>query len=307
MVADLRDVIEQAKILLLTKNEGNLLQDFIYQTGQISGGQTKLPDAPIDKATAQQHGNQALDGLRTLGTLVLSNGQFRKLRKKHLILMVNAPSNYLAVNDATVLLRDIAGDAAQKTATKINPSEDQLNQIDEPAADNTWHDVPDLSASNLKAQARDQYNKQKPFSRNDLQNAAGDATQAAHPAGSRDPADAALLEADARNQGQDSGIDPRSGANNAIGNLRGTASENVPDETKDKARDTRNRTADYMRGKVPKERRDQTIFRLKKMIIEIQSHSDCKFSLFLYGVALTSFRSASYRNSLVACRRVWWT
>lgn len=81
LVHDLRDVIEQAKILLLTKNEGNLLQDFIWQTGQISGGQTKLPGAPIDKNTAQQHGNQALEGLRTLGTLVLSNGQFRKLRK----------------------------------------------------------------------------------------------------------------------------------------------------------------------------------------------------------------------------------
>ena len=180
------------------------------------------------------------------------------------------------MSDASVLLRDIAGDAAQKTATKINPSEDRLNQIDEPAADNTWHDVPDLSPANLKAQARDQYNKQKPLSRNDLQNAAGDATQAAHPGDSRDPADAAALEADARNQGTASGMDPQAGANNALGNLRGTASQNVPDETKDRARDTKNRTADYMKNKLPKERREQTVFRLKKMIVEIQSHSDCK-------------------------------
>lgn len=80
LVADLRDVIEQAKILLLTKNEGNLLQDFIWQTSQLSSaGNTQLPGAPIDKSTAQQHGNQALDGLRTLGTLLISNGQFRKL------------------------------------------------------------------------------------------------------------------------------------------------------------------------------------------------------------------------------------
>ena len=79
LVGDLRNVIEQAKILLLTKNEGNLLQDFIYQTGQVSGGQAKLPGAPIDKTTAQQHSNQALEGLRTLGTLVITNGQFRKL------------------------------------------------------------------------------------------------------------------------------------------------------------------------------------------------------------------------------------
>lgn len=84
LIGDLRNVIEQAKILLLTKNEGNLLQDFIYQTGRIGGGGAQLPGAPVDKATAQQHGNQALEGLRTLGTLVLSNGQFRKLRK-HLV------------------------------------------------------------------------------------------------------------------------------------------------------------------------------------------------------------------------------
>lgn len=81
LVNDLRDVIEQAKILLLTKNQGNLLQDFIWQTQNVGSGGAKLPNAPIDKSTAQQHGNQALEGLRTLGTLLLSNGQFRKLRE----------------------------------------------------------------------------------------------------------------------------------------------------------------------------------------------------------------------------------
>lgn len=180
------------------------------------------------------------------------------------------------MTDASVLLRDIAGDAAQKTATKINPSEDALNQIDQPADDNTWHDVPNLSPANLRAQAKEQYNKQKPFSRNDVQNAAGDATQTAHPSGSRDPADAALLEAESRDQGTDSGLDPQAGANSAAANLRGQASANIPDETKDKARDGRDRTKNYLREKLPKERREQTIFRLKKMIVEIQSHSDCK-------------------------------
>jgi hypothetical protein len=83
LVADLRKVIEQAKLLVLSKNEGNLLQDFIWQTQQISGADAKLPGAPVDKATAKQHGNEALEGLRTLGTLIISNGQFRKLRKSY--------------------------------------------------------------------------------------------------------------------------------------------------------------------------------------------------------------------------------
>ena len=80
LAGDLRNVIEQAKILLLTKNDGNLLQDFIYQSQNLGGTGAQLPGAPVNKETAQQHGNQALEGLRTLGTLLLSNGQFRKLR-----------------------------------------------------------------------------------------------------------------------------------------------------------------------------------------------------------------------------------
>jgi len=85
LVADFRRVIEEAKILMLTKNEGNLLQDFIWQTQQMSGGNASTPNAPIDKNTAKQHGNQALDGLRTLATLLISNGQFRKLRMYNVI------------------------------------------------------------------------------------------------------------------------------------------------------------------------------------------------------------------------------
>ena len=81
LVADVRDVVEQAKHLLLSKNEGNLLQDFIWQCQRVEAGNAGAPNVPIDKATAQQHGQQALEGLRTLGTLLISNGQFRKLCK----------------------------------------------------------------------------------------------------------------------------------------------------------------------------------------------------------------------------------
>jgi len=80
LVADVREVVKQAKQLLLSKNEGNLLQDFAWQTQQLDPKAVSVPGAPIDKSTAQQHGNQALEGLRTLGTLLITNGQFRKLR-----------------------------------------------------------------------------------------------------------------------------------------------------------------------------------------------------------------------------------
>ncbi|KAF2105077.1 hypothetical protein NA57DRAFT_51856 [Rhizodiscina lignyota] len=257
LVADLRDVIEKAKVLVLSKNDGNLLQDFIWQTQQISKGNFKSPNMPVEKETAQQHSQEALEGLRTLGTLILSNGQFRKL-----------------LNDATILLRSIAGDAATKAAGKVNPNEDQLAQLDEPAADDTWHDVPDLSKDALRGQAKEAYNKNKPFARSDVQKAAGDASEAAHPRGSRDPADAADLAAQDQQAGTASGVDAASGAQAGVETLKGTAKENIPEDTQQKGKEYKGRTQDYLKGKMPKERREQTIWRLKKMVVEIQGHED---------------------------------
>lgn len=85
LLNDVRNVVSQSKHLLLTKNEGNLLQDFIWQTQQFDTSAVPTPNAPVDKNTAKQHGDQALQGLRTLGTLIITNGQFRKLRKFSLV------------------------------------------------------------------------------------------------------------------------------------------------------------------------------------------------------------------------------
>ena len=182
-----------------------------------------------------------------------------------------ANTRLFQVNDATILLRDIAGDAAQNTANKIGPSEEALNQIDQPADENTWHDVPDLSPANLKAQAKDRYNQNKPFGKGELKDAAGQGTQTA--TGTSDPTEAANT---AQERGVD-GLDTQGATGAVTSNLKGAASENVPEETKDKARNFQNRTKSYLTEKVPKERRDATIYRLKTMVVEIQSHSDCEY------------------------------
>ncbi|ETI21577.1 hypothetical protein G647_07924 [Cladophialophora carrionii CBS 160.54] len=244
LVADLREVIRQAQHLLLSKNEGNLLQEFIWDTQNLDGSNASLPNAPTDKDTARQHGDQALDGLKTLGRLVLSNGQFRKL-----------------LSDAVVLMRDVAGDAAQNVAGKVNPSEDRLNQIDDPAEDNTWHDVPDLSRENIRNQARDTFNKNSPLSRDDVREAANQGTDTAQQHPSQDNREAGV-----------------SGLQNAADHLQSRADQNIPDERKEDAKKAKNataqRTKNYANKKFPQERRDQTIWRLKKMVVEIQGHSD---------------------------------
>ena len=155
-----------------------------------------------------------------------------------------------------------------------------------------------MSRENLRNQARSQFNKQKPFSRDDAKNAAGDATQSAHPSGSRDPADAAGQAAQEQRYDQDQGVDAAGGAKQGLSNLRNTASDNVPDETKDRAREYRNRGQDYFREKMPKERREQSIWRLKKMIVEVQGHPDCmsNFSSSII-LCLHYFRPTGYRDT----------
>ena len=192
---------------------------------------------------------------------------------RHTCHLPNTNTDFFTVSDASILLRDIAGDAAQKTANRVNPGEDQLAQIDQPADDNTWHEAPDLSKGSLKQQMQ----SRMPIGKKEAKDAAGDATQAAHPSGSRDPADAADLAAQDQQQGTSSGMDAQTGAKTGAKNLQNKFSQNMSEDDKEKARQYRERTREYFKGKMPKERREQIIWRLKKMVVEIQGHSDCEY------------------------------
>jgi hypothetical protein len=258
LVADARNVVKQAQHLLLSKNQGNLLQDFIWQTEKWDAKTVNVPGAPVDKDTAQQHGEQALQGLRTLGTLLITNGQFRKL-----------------LRDSSVLLRDIAGDAATNAASRVRPSEEQLRDIDAPAQDNTWHDAPDFSKETLKKQAQGVY---KGNAKQDAREIAQAGTQHADPNGSQNPRDVAQTAAADHQQGTASGVDAVGGIKAAKNVAERKLNENVDQETRDNAQkrneEYRRRAREYLGKKMPQERREQTIWRLKKMVLECQQHPD---------------------------------
>ncbi|PWY95116.1 hypothetical protein BO94DRAFT_218982 [Aspergillus sclerotioniger CBS 115572] len=233
LVKDLRHVIEHAKKLVLSKNEGQLLQEFLWEAQNISSGDTEKPGVPVTKDSAQQDAQEALEGLKTLGRLLITNGEFRKL-----------------LNDAMTLARDMAGDVSQKAADRVRPSADQLAQIDEPAEENVWHEQPDFSKHKDQFRARFKRNKDE----------VADTT------------------AQAATRGQEpssvSDVDARAGVAAGAERAQQKASETVPEETKGRAREYRERTKGYLSEKVPQERREQTIWRLKKMVIEVQGHSD---------------------------------
>ncbi|OTB20793.1 hypothetical protein K445DRAFT_51617 [Daldinia sp. EC12] len=239
LVEDLKEVVTQAKKLLLSKNEGNLLQDFIWQTQQFDPNAVSVPNAPVDKDTAKQHGDKALEGLRTLGTLIITNGQFRKL-----------------LNDATILLRDIAGDAASNAANKVRPDGEALSQIDRPAEDNVWHDTPDFSKENVKSQFQNVYKSDPAQDAKGIVNAGAGAVR----------------------QPDGSAGDRINAAQNATSRAAEQVKSNIDPETRESTKQTaqeyRARTRQYLSKKMPEERRDQTIWRLKKMVVECQQHPD---------------------------------
>jgi len=113
-----------------------------------------------------------------------------------------------------------------------------------------------MSRDNIKGQI----NARKPFSRDDARAAADKAGNTA------------------QNQGRGDDVDARQGAATGLSHLKDTAQQNVPDEHQDRMREYRDRGNNYLNDKVPQERRDQTIWRLKKMVAEIQGHQDCKIA-----------------------------
>ena len=155
LVKDLRDVINEAKKLLLSKNEGQLLQDFIWQAQRVSPGDVNAPNVPVTKETGKQDATKTLEGLKTLGTLLITNGEFRKISESTIDNKrpVRRPDKLL-VSDATVLLRDIAADVSQRAANQVRPSEEQLAQIDTPAEENVWHEKPNVSKGDIKGRVK---------------------------------------------------------------------------------------------------------------------------------------------------------
>jgi hypothetical protein len=165
----------------------------------------------------------------------------------------------VTVNDMAIMVRSMAGDVASKAADKLQPTEDQMSQIDAPAEDNTWHEPPknpELSRQKIQEQLKT-IRGRAPWKKGVKDGSIDDGAVAV------------------QNQTGVTNADPATGIQ-------------VPSKTeknaKTKLKQYQERSQNYLTRKMPKERREQTIWRLKKMIVEIQGHADCTSGLLVcYG------------------------
>lgn len=108
-------------------------------------------------------------------------------------------------------------------------------------------------------------------------------------------------------------IDGPAGAREGAEKSKRKLSDNISESTKSRAREMSGKTKGYLQDKIPQERRDQTIWRLKRVVLEIQGHADCEWmilSIARWGQMLTKwaipiYRSAGDRDHPQPGREVW--
>ncbi|KAI5479947.1 hypothetical protein MNV49_002237 [Pseudohyphozyma bogoriensis] len=275
LVQDFRNVILTLERIVKDKNADELAQNFLYHTREIDYSKAKVTgvNAP-DQGERKADADQAVEHLRTLGKLIFTNSEARKLLK-----------------DVGILGRDVAADAAAKVSDVARPSDEALDGVDEPAPSNQWvgpdgevrsHNDPapdtGLAAKRDEAKAKKEEAKaQKEEAKQQAKDeAAGTADRVA---GAADQGQQGALSDEDRARGAaGAGSDQaQAEANTKKDQLQAQKNKlinKIPDEHKDRAKEQLQRTKDYAKEKFPQERRDRFIYRLKKVVVEQQRHRD---------------------------------
>lgn len=125
LIADTRDIIETARLIVKEKNADELFQNFIWHTRSTDIDRAKKDPnevIPVDQQKAKNDGQQAVQHLRTLLSLILTNAEVRKL-----------------LNDFSVIGRDLFARGAMKAAEKARPDEERLRTVDDTAPNDTFY------------------------------------------------------------------------------------------------------------------------------------------------------------------------
>ncbi len=132
LVQDTRDILETARLMVQQKNADELFQNFVWHTRAADLDQAKNENGsgsgssgsggtPADKAKAKGDGRQAVQHLRTLLSLVMTNAEVRKL-----------------LADFSIIGRDILARTAGKVAESVRPDSERLRQVDDAASSDQW-------------------------------------------------------------------------------------------------------------------------------------------------------------------------
>lgn len=285
LIQDSRDVIETARLMVEKKNADELFQTFLWHTRNVDFDKAKKDPSevlPVDKEKSTQDSQQAVQHLRTLFSLIATNSEVRKL-----------------LSDFSLIGRDLLARSAAHAAESVRPHPDALAGVDRPAPNDQFQtaggrqvgpdETPVLEANvpgtdtTLRHHPKQGTEVEQDGEVRDPSDVADDARAQASQAKERAKETATDTAGDFGEQVQDDSVDPevkKQGFKARLQGMKDGLSDRIPQEHKDNA------NAKYERGRkflaeeyFPEERRDQFIYRGKKVIIECQKHNDYQESI----------------------------
>ncbi|KAL5532100.1 hypothetical protein ACEPAF_5664 [Sanghuangporus sanghuang] len=299
LVQDVRDIVDTARNIVAEKNADELFQNFLWHTRSVDASKAKQDPnslSPVDKDKVNADGQQAVQHLRTLLTLIFTNAETRKL-----------------LGDFALIGRDLFARGAAKAAELARPDQERLARVDDPAPADQFHtaggrtttaeegETPVLEANVAGRTVRHHPNDpigegtqihgpgpdNRDFrtggqAKQDAQGFVGNATEEAKARAQKEKeelrteAERTKAEAETRDDpNEKKEVVQKSGLKDRFTDYKDQLFNRVPQEHKDKVSEHHDRAKRFLSEEYfPEERRDQFIFRAKKVIVECQRHDD---------------------------------
>ncbi|KAL7411844.1 hypothetical protein BDY24DRAFT_395037 [Mrakia frigida] len=323
LIEDLRDIIETARLQIKTKNADELFQNFIFHTQEtdLSRGAQSKDVLPVGKGDLKEDGANASVHLRTLITLILTNSEARKVISDLGIIGRDLFATAAVKVAETAKPDQAALDQVDKPApsgewkgadgqTHGNESTPKLelniaghkivHDPKAPISSGTVHtdrDGNSRTAGEISQQAKeakaevDQKKEELKSQGKDAAISGAKQAKSAHDQGGLD---------EVRNQAQGAAQDAQGAAPDeetkaGLKDKFASFKEKLTpgDSVKDRGQAQIDRTKSFLDEEFPQERRDQFIYRLKKVVVELQQHQDYDAAINFFLDLLENYKGHS--------------
>lgn len=299
LVQDSRDIIETARLIVKQKNADELFQKFVWHTRDVSIEAVKTDPSEASQVNQEkltEDRKQAVRHLRTILTLILTNSEVRKL-----------------LSDFSVIGRDLLAKGAAKAVEALRPTQEELARVNEPAPPDQFvsrggqkvgpGEVPVLGAkipgTDVTVEQHPHADEPKVVTGEGEEKPGSQAVKEGVEQAQRQYGDAVgqagevkeqtyqNAQQKARKAGEEGDVGgtraetsqeaekKKQGFMERVKGVRENVAERIPQQHKDKAQEQYERGRKFLAEEYfPEERRDQFIYRGKKVIIECQKHED---------------------------------
>lgn len=172
------------------------------------------------------------------------------------------------VQDLGLIGRDMFADGAQFLAGKARPDEEKMASVDQPAGDNEFHDDIPTALKTKSAEEKEAEKVKKEADKKEKD---------------------AQREAEIKQYIANGDTPQQAQAKAKAAELKG----NIPEKHREVAKEHKDKTVNYLKENFPEERRDQFIYRLKKVLVECQRHKDYQDAMDFFLTAFENYKGVA--------------